>query len=121
METMEFIQQHLVEKGVPKDLTKLNASLWSKLIFSETKPLVFQSPVQVFFKQGAVFGLIWGLLMWLFIWRTDPDNWVIQLLSAICFGCVMGGLLSYRIMRAHKKLGSLSWQTWCSANYESAP
>nr|WP_256895425.1 DUF6404 family protein [Vibrio diabolicus] len=62
MENIAFIQQHLIEKGVPKDLTKLNANLWSKLIFYETKPLVFQSPVQVFFKQGIVFGLIWGLL-----------------------------------------------------------
>ncbi|WP_255199905.1 DUF6404 family protein [Vibrio parahaemolyticus] len=102
MKNIAFIQQHLVEKGVPKDLTKLNANLWSKLIFSETKPLVFQSPVQVFFKQGIVFGLIWSLFMWLFLWRVEPGNWLIQLVSTICFGCIMGGVLSYRITKAHK-------------------
>ncbi|MCG6235930.1 DUF6404 family protein [Vibrio diabolicus] len=94
MENIAFIQQDLIEKGVPKDLTKLNANLWSKLIFSETKPLVLQSPVQVFFKQGIVFGLIWGLFMWLFLWRVEPGNWLIQLVSTICFGCIMGGVLS---------------------------
>ncbi|MCR9847324.1 DUF6404 family protein [Vibrio antiquarius] len=121
MENIAFIQQHLIEKGVPKDLTKLNANLWSKLIFSETKPLVFQSPVQVFFKQGIVFGLIWGLFMWLFLWRVEPGNWLIQLVSTICFGCIMGGVLSYRITKAHKKLGNTSWENWYSANYKSAP
>ena len=117
MENMAFIQQHLVEKGVPKDLTKFSSNLLSKLLFSETKPLVFQSPVQVFFKQGIIFGLVWGLLMWLLDWRTDPDNWVYQLISVICFGVFMGGVLSYRIIKAHKKLGNVSWESWRSANY----
>ncbi|EPX4128818.1 DUF6404 family protein [Vibrio alginolyticus] len=121
MENMEFIQQHLIEKGVPKDLTKLNASLWSKLICTETKPLVFQPPVKVFFKEGIVFGLVWGLLMWLVLWRTEPDNWIIQLISTICFGSFIGGVLSYRVTKAHKKLGNKSWENWRRSNYESAP
>ncbi|ENM5843802.1 magnesium transporter [Vibrio mimicus] len=121
MEKIAFIQQHLVAKGVPEDLTKFNSNLWSKLLFSEAKPLVFQSPVKVFFKQGLVFGAIWGLFMWLFIWRTAPEDWMLQLVSTILFGCAMGGLLVYRVAKAHKKLGNVSWEKWCSANYELAP
>ena len=121
MEKTAFIQQHLAEKGIPKDLTKFNTNLWSVFLFAEVKPLVFQSPIKVFFKQGVVFGAMWGLLMWLFIWHSAPEGWMIQLVSALLFGCVLGGLSSYRIVKAHKKLDNMSWEKWCSANYESAP
>lgn len=99
MENMEFIQQHLIEKGVPKDLTKLNASLWSKLISTENKPLAFQSPVKVFFKEGVVFGLVWGLLMWLVLWR------IIQLISTICFGSFNRRRIIIQCHKSTQKIG----------------
>ena len=120
MNQMEFIKQHLIEKGIPADLTKNGSSFLYRFISSEEKgkPLVFQSPITVFIKEGFIFGLVWGLLMWVMIWRFTPDKWVIYLISSLFFGLCMGGYLSLRIVAAQKKLGNVNWEDWCRKNYD---
>lgn len=41
MDKAKFIQQHLIEKGVPADLTRPTAFIWSKYRDLSKKPLVF--------------------------------------------------------------------------------
>ncbi len=121
MKNKELIQQRLVEQGVPKELAKCNCNFLSKLIFLEEKPLVFQSPYKMFFKQALVSGIVWGILMWIMFWHSVPENWVVQVLSSLFFGCFMGGFLSCRIVKHRKKLGNVSWEKWCSIHCESVP
>ena len=60
MEKAEFIQKHLIEKGVPADLTKPTAFIWSKYKDPSKKPLVFQSPAKILITHGFFMGLLWG-------------------------------------------------------------
>lgn len=119
MNKIEFIQQHLIEKGVPADLTKFNSNFLSKFIFLEDRPLVFQSLVTLFFRESLILSVIWGALMWLMVWHPTPENWIRYTLSSLAFGCIMGSTLVFRIIRAKKKLGNVSWETWCHKNYDS--
>ena len=56
MEKAEFIQKHLIEKGVPADLTKPTAFIWSRYKDPSKKPLVFQSPA----KYSLHMAYLWG-------------------------------------------------------------
>ncbi|MFH4620298.1 magnesium transporter [Vibrio furnissii] len=58
MEKAEFIQKHLIEKGVPADLTKPTAFIWSRYKDPSQKPLVFQSPAKILIAYGLFMGLI---------------------------------------------------------------
>ncbi|MBW3695512.1 magnesium transporter [Vibrio sp. T187] len=118
MNKMDFIQLHLIEKGIPADLTRDNYNLWSRLLCTETKPLVFQSPFTVLIKQGLLFGLVWGALMWLILWHSIPEHWFRYLCTSLVFGMFMGGFVAIRIVKARKKIGNMSWEKWCKTNYE---
>ncbi|HAS8547694.1 MULTISPECIES: DUF6404 family protein [Vibrio] len=121
MENRELIQQRLIEQGVPRDLAKFNFNFLSKLALLEEKPLVFQSPSKVFFVQGLVTGVTWGFLMWVMIWHSAPEDWVVHVISTLAFGSFMGGFWSYRIAKHQKKLGNVTWSEWYRAHGESAP
>ncbi|MBR9787136.1 MAG: magnesium transporter [Vibrionaceae bacterium] len=118
MEKAEFIQQHLIEKDVPADLTKPTIFVWFKYKDPSKIPLVFQSPVKVFSMHFLFMGPIWGVLMWTFSWRTEPEHWRIYLVASALFGICMGLINMFRINKARKRLGEKSWENWCRRNYE---
>ncbi len=119
MNKADFIQAHLVQKGVPADLAKPNFNILSRLIYRQDKPLVFQSPLKALIKHGLTSAVIWGVFMWVVLWHSKPENWPIYLISSVAFGLLMGVILSLRIVKAQKKLGNVSWEQWCRDNYES--
>ncbi|MBM4905447.1 magnesium transporter [Vibrio parahaemolyticus] len=121
MKISVHIQRHLAEQGVPDNLTQCNADLLSKFLFPDSKPLVFQSPMKLFLKQGVVSGVSWGLLVWLLFWRTTQMDWFLQILGMVMFGTFVGASLAYRVVKVQQKLGNVSWEKWCSVHYESAP
>ncbi|MCG3767816.1 magnesium transporter [Vibrio cincinnatiensis] len=118
MKKAEFIQLHLIAKGVPTDLTKPSVFIWSKYTDSSKKPLVFQSFTKVFLMYGVFFGLLWGALMWIFTWHTEPERWNNYLIASALFGILMGLINVFRIIKARKSLGEKSWENWCKQNYE---
>ncbi|MGR5322192.1 DUF6404 family protein [Vibrio sp. DNB22_19_1] len=118
MDKAEFIQIHLIEKGVPADLTKPKPFIWSKYKDSNDAPLVFQSPIKVVLIYCLLAGPLWGGLMWLTIWHNEPERWPIYLIASAFFG-VSGGLVDvYRAYKARKRLGETNWKNWCKRNYE---
>ncbi|SDH81141.1 hypothetical protein SAMN04488136_13048 [Vibrio xiamenensis] len=121
MENKELIQQRLIEQGVPRDLAKFNTNLLSKRMLSAEKPLVFLSPPKVFVVQSLINGLVWGFLMWIMLWHSAPENWVIDIITMIGFGSFIGGCWYYRISKYQKKLCNISWTEWCRTNIDSAP
>ena len=118
MDKAKFIQQHLIEKGVPADLTRPTAFIWSKYKDASKKPLVFQSPMKVLLIHGLLMGLVWGSLMWIMIWHTEPVRWKTYVISSAMFGILMGLINVFRIVKARKNLGEKSWKKWCKQNYE---
>ncbi len=117
MEISEFTQLHLIEKGVPRDLTKPHIDVFSQWFTQSSKPLVFQSPIKIFFKQTLLLSLTWGLIMWFTSWSSSPEKWITYVFYSFLFGTTLGLYQSYRIHNAHKKLGAVSWEEWCSSNY----
>lgn len=118
MNKADFIQAHLIAKGVPADLATPNFNVLSRLIYRQDKPLVFQSPITLLIKHSLVNGSIYGVLMWLMIWHATPEKWPVYLISSVVFGLIIGGILPLRIVKAQKKLGNVSWEQWCRENYE---
>ncbi|EID4334149.1 TPA: DUF6404 family protein [Vibrio parahaemolyticus] len=118
MDKAKFIQQHLIEKGVPADLTRPTAFIWSKYKDASKKPLVFQSPMKVLLIHGLLMGLVWGSLMWIMIWHTEPERWKTYVISSAMFGILIGLINVFRIVKARKNLGEKSWEKWCKQNYE---
>ncbi len=119
MNKEDFIQAHLIAKGVPADLATSNFNVLSRLLYRQDKPLVFQSPIKVLIKQSLVTGCIYGVLMWIMLWHATPEKWPVYLISSVVFGLIIGGILPWRIAKAQKKLGRVSWEQWCRENYES--
>lgn len=117
MDKAKFIQQHLIEKGVPADLTRPNTFIWSKYTNVSQTPLVFQSLQKVFLIYGLSMAVIWGSLMWMFTWHSEPEHWKTYLISSAIFGFFMGLVNVFRIVKARKKLGEKSWENWCKKNY----
>ncbi len=118
MNKEDFIQAHLIAKGVPADLATPNFNALSRLIYRQDKPLAFQSPINVLIKQSLVTGSIYGTLMWITIWHATPEKWPLSLTISVIFGLITGGILPLRIAKAQKKLGGVSWEQWCRENYE---
>ncbi|MGD1503024.1 DUF6404 family protein [Vibrio harveyi] len=118
MEKAEFIQKHLIEKGVPADLTKPTVFIWSRYKDPSHKPLVFQSPAKILITHGLFMGLLWGALMWVFFWHSEPNNWVTYLVSGPLFGVCMGLINVFRTIKARKLLGETNWETWCQQHYK---
>ncbi|MDF5668116.1 DUF6404 family protein [Vibrio parahaemolyticus] len=118
MEKAKFIQQHLIEKGVPADLTKPTPFIWFKYKYPTQKPLVFQSPKKILLTHGLFMGPLWGALMWAFTWHSEPDNWIIYLIGSFLFGICMGLINVFRTIKARKLLGETSWENWCKQNYQ---
>ncbi len=118
MEKSKFIQRHLIEKGVPADLTRSTVFICSKCNDLSKKPLVFQSLIKVLLVHGLLMGLLWGSIMWILTWHTEPERWKIHLVSSAAFGISMGLINVFRIVKAQKKLGEKSWKKWCKQNYE---
>ncbi|WP_229651828.1 DUF6404 family protein, partial [Vibrio parahaemolyticus] len=118
MKKAEFIQRHLIEKGVPADLTKPNSFVWSKYKDPSEKPLVFQSPIKVLMKHGLFMGLLMAVVMLIFAWHTESKNMMIYLISSCFYGICMGSINMFRIIEAQKNLGEKSWEKWCERNYE---
>ncbi|WP_028023410.1 DUF6404 family protein [Enterovibrio calviensis] len=118
MEKAEFIQKHLIEKGVPADLTKSTAFIWSRYKDPSQKPLVFQSPAKILITRGLFMGLLWGALMWVFFWHSEPNSWVTYLVSVSLFGVCMGFIDVFRTIKARKLLGETNWETWCQQHYK---
>ena len=118
MDKAKFIQQHLIAKGVPADLTRPTPFIWPKYKDASQKPLVFQSPMKVFLKHGLLMGLVWGSLMWIMIWHAEPDRWITYVISSAMFGTLMGIVIVFRIVNARKILDEKSWEHWCKQNYE---
>ena len=117
MEISEFIQLHLIEKGIPRDLTKPNINIFSRWFAKSSKPLAFQPPIKIFFIQMPFLSLTWGSLMWFISWFNSPEEWITYITYSLLFGTTVGLYQSYRIHRVHKKLGGMSWEEWCSRNY----
>ncbi|MDW6019226.1 DUF6404 family protein [Vibrio plantisponsor] len=117
MEISEFIKLYLIEKGVPRDLTKPHIDIFSRWFANSSKPLVFQSPIKTFFKQMPLYSLTWGSLMWFTSWSNSPEEWITYIVSSLLFGAILGLYHPCRIHMAHKKLGAISWEEWCSSNY----
>ncbi|MGF1746955.1 DUF6404 family protein [Vibrio minamisatsumaniensis] len=118
MEKAKFIQKHLIEKGVPADLTKPTTFIWSKYKDPSQKPLVFQSPIRILITNGLFMGGLWGALMWILFWHSDPDLWITYLTSSSLFGIYMGLINVFRTIKARKLLGETSWENWCKQNYQ---
>lgn len=117
MEKAEFIQKHLIEKGVPADLTKPTAFIWSRYKDPSQKPLVSQSPAKTLITYGLFMGLLWGALMWVFFWHSEPKNWVVHLDLASLFGICMGFINVFLTMKPRKLLGETNWENWCQQHY----
>ncbi|CAM3000872.1 DUF6404 domain-containing protein [Vibrio mytili] len=117
MNKLEFIQLHLIEKGVPADLTGPNLFIWSKHKDSTSMPLVFQSLTKVILVGGVFMGLVWGAMMWIMWWHSEPERWSNYLVSSVFFGIGMGLITAFRIYRARKRLGTDDWESWCERNY----
>lgn len=118
MKKAEFIQLHLIEKGVPTDLTKPTMFIWSKYNDPSKKPLVFQSSMKVLLTHSLFMGPLWGALMWTVTWHTEPDYWMVYLIASALFGICMGLINMFRIIKARKSLGETSWENWCKQNYQ---
>ncbi|HCM0840995.1 TPA: DUF6404 family protein [Vibrio parahaemolyticus] len=112
MEKAKFIQQHLIEKGVPADLTKPTPFIWFKYKDPTQKPSVFQSPKKILLTHGLFMGPLWGALMWAFTWHSEPDNWIIYLIGSFLFGICMGLINVFRTIKARKLLGETSWENY---------
>ncbi|MEZ9410328.1 DUF6404 family protein [Vibrio lentus] len=106
-----------MEKGVPADLTRPNAFIWPKYTNVSQTPLVFQSFQKAFLIYGLSMAVIWGSLMWMFTWHSEPEHWKTYLISSAIFGFFMGLVNVFRIVKARKKLGEKSWDNWCKKNY----
>ncbi|MCG9786854.1 DUF6404 family protein [Vibrio mediterranei] len=117
MSKFEFIQLHLIEKGVPKDLTKPSPFVWARCQSLSDTPLVFQSPLRIVLRHGVLLGLVWGALMWLMLWHREPERWISYLLSSCLFGLFMGMLTAYRAHKSQANLGCKDWKEWCVRNY----
>ncbi|MGR5325861.1 DUF6404 family protein [Vibrio sp. DNB22_17_1] len=101
MEKAEFIQKHLIEKGIPADLTKPTAFIWSRYKDPSQKPLVFQSPARILIAYSLM-GLLWGT----------------YLVSASLFGICMGLINVFRTIKARKLLGETNRESWCQQHYK---
>ncbi|MGR5450412.1 DUF6404 family protein [Vibrio sp. PNB22_2_2] len=117
MEKAEFIQKHLIEKGIPADLTKPTAFIWSRYKDPSQKPLVFQSPARILIAYSLM-GLLWGVLMWVFFGHSEPNNWGTYLVSASLFGICMGLINVFRTITARKLLGETNRESWCQQHYK---
>ncbi|WP_394136462.1 DUF6404 family protein [Aliivibrio fischeri] len=118
MEKAKFIQKHLIEKGVPADLTRPTVFIWSKYKKPSQKPLIFQSPAKTFIAYSSSMGLLWGTLMWVFFWYSEPEHWITYLIASSLFGIFMGLINVFRTIKARKLLGETSWENWCKQNYQ---
>ena len=118
MEKEEFIRLHLIEKGVPVDLTKPTIFVWPKYRDLSKKPLVFQSLVKVFLMYSLLLGPLWGAFMWAFSWHKQPEHWRVYLIGFALFGILMGLITIFRINKVRKSLGENNWENWCKRNYE---
>ncbi|WP_131826273.1 DUF6404 family protein [Salinivibrio sp. PR932] len=119
VQKVEFVQLYLLRMGIPRVLTQTATNPISRLLFPTEKPLVFQSPVSVFFYHGLVLGYVWGAWLWLMFAIVKPGEWTIMtyLIASTFYGVLLGMFRALRVVWAHNRLGRISWEEWCQKHH----
>ena len=73
------------------------------------KPPLFMSNLSVFIGQGAPFGVIWGLIMTLFVWGPDGVPVQVMLGGTVAAGVLFGLFMTLYMWRIRRKAKLPRW------------
>ena len=65
---------------------------------------------------GSFFGSLWGLAMYLLLWRSQGMPLSIAFGLALLAGMLFGLLQSYQVRRQARRVNLPAWQDWHAAN-----
>ena len=70
----------------------------------EIRPVHFMTFWQIVSMQGTTFGMSWGLLMWVFIWRHNdmgiPEAVLGSIFAGVLFGTIMAVIVRHKSAKA---------------------
>ncbi|MBD1559988.1 magnesium transporter [Vibrio sp. S9_S30] len=121
MDNIKFAQEHLIQKGVPEDLTETLPFLLSWLPKSNGKPMVFQSIYKIVLMYTVLGSASYSAFMYLLTSHIGLFDWQSYMLTSVAFGFSLALVQGFRVKRAHNRLGGMWWEEWCEKNYGDTP
>lgn len=73
------------------------------------RPYYYAGIWQIILSSGIWFGAVWGLFMWLFVWRPAGLPFETALLGAALAGAIFGVVMALVYGRKRKKLNLSAW------------